>query len=906
MPDRPTPKVLLLGWDAADWEHIQPLLEQGQLPALQRLIENGVHGNLATLQPILSPMLWNSIATGKQPWKHGVHGFIEPDPHNGGARPWSSHSRKAKALWNILTQRGLRTNVINWWASHPAEPVNGCVVSHTFGGTRKDHAGTWKAPSGAIHPADRAAALAENKVFARELTAEELLPFVPRGAEIDQDNDERLSTLADNVAEMLTTHSVATAVMEREPWDFMAVYFTAIDHFSHAFMPYHPPRLPWVPERDFELYKDVIAGAYRFHDLMLQRYMDLAGPDATIVLCSDHGFHSRQLRPAAVPNEPAGAAFWHRKFGIFAACGPGIQRGGKVFGASLLDIAPTILALFGLPAGEDMDGRVLGEIFVTPPAAGTIPSWESEPGDYGALPPEEAPADPAENEELMRQFVALGYIEAPGATKEEQGEAASIEATYNLARNLNWCSRHDEAIPLLLDLVHRSPWESRFIAQLARCAVAAGNFRMARRIVESAWDLSDTRDPLPHIIMADILTADGETAAACDLLRRLESTLWHPTVLNQMARHLLRFHHSSDAERLFRKSLRIHEDNAEAWEGLSIVHCRQGRNQEAADAALKATSLIFRLPKAHLSLGIALARSGDVPSALTALRHAVHFDPDLFQAHRWLALLLGYAAGDKEAAAVHRREAARIRDTALRQKIRRFSAADTEWALPEFPDEATRALLLAEKRPPPESPAILSGKTFTLVSGLPRSGTSLMMQMLAAAGLPPMTDGERSADTDNPEGYYEWEAIKGIGSDPGLLHTPDLEQKAIKVISMLLPQLPYQHRYRIIFMHRPVEQVAASQQKMVQHRGTEGAGLDSTGLAASLAAHRDKVLTWLRKHPRAELLEVDYPALIADPAPWVEKLRAFLSPELLPRPEDMTAAVKPSLFRNRSTPAPAH
>lgn len=903
MPDATASrKLLLLGWDAADWEHIEPLLDAGKLPALRRLIENGVSGNLATLQPILSPMLWNSVATGKQPWKHGVHGFIEPDPHGGGARPWGSRNRTGKALWNILTQRGLRTNVINWWASHPAEPVNGCIVSNTFGGTRRDHAGNWKVPGGAVHPADRAPALAENKVFARELTAEELLPFVPRGAEIDQDNDDRLSLLADCVAEMLTTHATATAVMEREPWDFMAVYFTGIDHFSHSFMSYHPPRLPWVPERDFELYKDVIAGAYQFHDLMLQRYVDLAGPDATIILCSDHGFHSRQLRPAVVPNEPAGAAYWHRRFGIFVASGPGIERGKKVFGASLLDIAPTILTLFGLPYGEDMDGRVLAEIFTAPPAVRTVPSWETEPGEYGALPPEQAPADPAENEELMRQFVALGYIEAPGDTKEEQAASADIEAKYNLARNLNWCARHDEAVPLLLELVRRSPWETRFIAQLARCAVAAGNFTMARRIVESAYDLATTSDPLPRIIMADILTASGDAAAACALLLEMEPGITQPAALNQMARHLLRFHHSDDAERLFRKALRVHEDNAEAWEGLSMVHCRKGRNQEAAEAALKATGLIFRMPKAHLSLGIALARSGDVPGALAALRHAVHFNPDLFQAHRWLALLLGYAAGDREAASHHRREAARIRDTAARQKARRCTAVDAAWDLPDFPNEAERARILSEKRPPRESAAILSGKTFTIVSGLPRSGTSLMMQMLAAAGLPAMTDGERMADTDNPEGYYEWEAIKAIGHDPAMLHTPGLEQKVIKVISMLLPQLPYQHRYRVIFMNRPVEQVAASQQKMVQHRGTDGAALDSTALAASLADHRDKVLTWLRRHPRVELLEVDYPALIADPASWVENIAAFLGPELLPHPKQMTAAVKPALFRNRSQP----
>ena len=129
-------KVLLIGWDAADWEHITPLLEEGLMPTLDAFINRGVMGNLATLQPILSPMLWNSVATGKLADKHGIHGFVEPDPVNGGARPYTSTSRKCKALWNILSQSGLRSNVVGWWASHPAEPINGTVVTNAFGGVK--------------------------------------------------------------------------------------------------------------------------------------------------------------------------------------------------------------------------------------------------------------------------------------------------------------------------------------------------------------------------------------------------------------------------------------------------------------------------------------------------------------------------------------------------------------------------------------------------------------------------------------------------------------------------------------------------------------------------------------------------------------------------------------------------
>ena len=105
--------------------------------------------------------------------------------------------------------------------------------------------------------------------------------------------------------------------MECEPWDFTAVYYDGIDHFSHAFMPYHPPKLEWIQEEDFAMYKEVVKGGYRFHDMMLERLLDLAGPDTTVILCSDHGFESGSQRPRGTPREPAGPAAWHRQYGIF-------------------------------------------------------------------------------------------------------------------------------------------------------------------------------------------------------------------------------------------------------------------------------------------------------------------------------------------------------------------------------------------------------------------------------------------------------------------------------------------------------------------------------------------------------------------------------------------------------------
>ena len=137
-----------------------------------------------------------------------------------------------------------------------------------------------------------------------------------------------------------------------------------------------------------------------------------------------------------------------------------------------------------------------------------------------------------------------------------------------------------------------------------------------------------------------------------------------------------------------------------------------------------------------------------------------------------------------------------------------------------------RLKILNQERPLPAAEKEKSGKSFVLVSGLPRSGTSLMMQMLVAGGMSIVTDEKRVADIDNPKGYYEWEELKRIAEKPELLDGEGMDHKAIKCLSMLLRQMPPQHDYKVIFMTRPIEEIVASQAKMIQHLETEGAKLE--------------------------------------------------------------------------------
>jgi hypothetical protein len=219
--------------------------------------------------------------------------------------------------------------------------------------------------------------------------------------------------------------------------------------------------------------------------------------------------------------------------------------------------------------------------------------------------------------------------------------------------------------------------------------------------------------------------------------------------------------------------------------------------------------------------------------------------------------------------------------------------------LPEIPPREERLATLMKERPDPKAQEEKSGKTFVIVSGLPRSGTSLMMQMLEAGGLPPITDKVRAADMDNPRGYYEWEGIKQIAKRPELLDDAQVEGRAIKCISMLLPALPMKHQYKVIFMMRPIAEVMESQQAMTSRLGTTGASLDRDQLERGLRAHREEMRRWGKTAPDVEWLEVRYPALVRDPAPVIAELMEFLGAERLPNEKAMAVVIDPALYRSK-------
>ncbi len=184
----------------------------------------------------------------------------------------------------------------------------------------------------------------------------------------------------------------------------------------------------------------------------------------------------------------------------------------------------------------------------------------------------------------------------------------------------------------------------------------------------------------------------------------------------------------------------------------------------------------------------------------------------------------------------------------------------------------------------------------TIVSGLPRSGTSMMMKMLEAGGLPPLTDHIRMADADNPKGYYEFERVKQLPKGD-VAWLPDAQGKVVKVIAALLPSLPGGYDYRVIFMQRAMPEVLASQRQMLIRRGEDPDKIPDAVMAQLFEKHLRQVDDWIKQQPYVARLDVNYNEMLKNPQPFVEQVDAFLGHQL--DRAKMAAVVDPSLHRQR-------
>lgn len=632
-------RVLLIGWDAADWKFINPLLDQGLMSNLESLVNRGAVGNLATLRPSLSPILWTSIATGKTADKHGVTGFVEPAP-GGGVRLFSSTSRRTKAIWNILSQNRLRSIVIGWYASHPAEPILGtCVSSSFFDGPPADQRQPWDVAAGSVHPATLAPVISHLRVHPAELSRDDLRRMIPEIDQIDPGTDARPGKLAEALARTVSVHSVATGAMEAEPWDFLAVYYDALDVVGHLFMPFHPPRHPAVAERDFQRYQHVMRELYLFYDQMLGRLLQIAGDETTVILVSDHGFHSDHLRPANPQPSESEAATWHRHYGVLAMRGPRLIEDERIYGATLLDIAPTVLTLLDLPVGLDMDGRPLLQAFSDPPAnLKTVSSWDQQPGDAGMHPAELQQAE-TESREAIAQLVALGYLPAETSESQKAAEIAAAESKFNLAIVHSSHGRSEQAMHLLEELHASNPESPRYALALAKVCANLQLHPRSREIVEGL-EARGLRSAEGDLLIGAALFNEGRRDESLERLEQAQSLYPpNPRLLGLIGNVRLTQGDWPRAAAAFGDALRLDDDDPHAHNGLARAALQLGDHESAAEHALRAIGLLYFFPQAHYHLGMAFKGLGEPDRAIRSLGIAVTQSPGFRDAHAELARL---------------------------------------------------------------------------------------------------------------------------------------------------------------------------------------------------------------------------------------------------------------------------
>ncbi|MFM7058032.1 MAG: alkaline phosphatase family protein [Planctomycetota bacterium] len=916
MLERPVPKIVLIGWDAADWKIADPLLAAGKMPNLQRLIASGARGNLTTLSPALSPMLWTSIATGKRPFRHGILGFTEPDPGTPcGVRPVSARSRSTRALWNILQLAGMRSNVTAWWPSFPAEPISGCMVAGEFLDPPPPGQQGWCVPSGSVHPRRLIESLREIRLHPEELDESILQMFIPDFRKLDPAHP-LLSKLAAALAQAVSVQAAATALMQLEPARLNAVYFNAIDQICHQFIRFHPPKPAWIHDADFRMFSGVVEAVYRFHDLMLGYIMHLAGHDSVILLVSDHGFHCDHRR---VPDTAGigGPATEHRRQGMLVISGPGIRAGETLRGASILDITPTILHLLNLPVGSDMDGVPMLNALEDSAPVKTIPSWDVLEGEDGSLPPEDE-TDAQPTAAAMDRLIELGYVAAPTGEARHDYEVCLREREYNLA--LAWldASCPVNAASILEPLVENHPDETRFrftlvqtLQALGRTEDAAGFLQQATISDASSAIHADSQRPTGHagpafspalaeyLRAGQLLSAGQFKEALAPLQNALRQSPANTLLLARLGVVQARLRNYPEANDAFRKVLTIEPDNINALLGMARSMLASRNPGQALHYALDAIELQHCTADAHYLLAVALIRLRRPMEAVEALKMTIALNPAHLTALQRLATLVENRLDDHAWAARLRSQIEEVREQFQTRAVsppqlknlrpvRRFAVAASRPAIEQHPE-------LPRTLPRPLRESIL------VVSGLPRSGTSMMMQVLKAGGVSVVADEFRPADESNLAGYHEDQRVTRLHLDNSWI--PSIKGRAVKIVAPLVRYLPLvpDLSYGVILMLRDIPEILRSQQDMLTRLGHAPDSLAAEQIAAAWREQL-KTLRRLLAARNIPVLPLEYRLCLLDPHGTAEAVRRFINAPL--DTLAMAQVIQPALARQTRIETP--
>ncbi len=648
-------RILLIGLDGADWSMLGPLVASGRVPHLARLVREGAWGKLRSYDPMYSPLLWTTVATGKAPDKHGIADFLVKDARLGTRRPISSDFRKVKALWNILGDFDVSSGWIAWWASYPAEPVRGVLVTELVAHSvvrsgpevAAERAGL-TSPPGYLH--ERADLLVPPSALDRSEVAR-LFPVDAsefraaqeraRADEPEPDNSKAppdpLVHAIKLLCAMRTYHNLALDLL-RQDLPVVAVYYEGIDMMGHRFQHYLPPKMAMVSDEEFRRFHDAVPGYYESQDEMIGELVAAAGPGATTIVVSDHGFAVGDDRPTdIVPYTTGQPAEWHRPWGIWIVHGPGI-RPRAAGPASLYDVAPTLLHLAGLPLASDMPGRVLDAVRAASGRAapsGPIRSYELVGTSLDRRVGAEIDAEAAA--EMLANLKALGYVGGTASLAAGGGVSSAAEtgdASTQVFYHRNLATYHvkqgelEDAERELLLANERQPFPKTY-AMLSEVRAAEGRLADAAAALEDGWaTIPEQMDPHTVLWIVELQLRLGDGAAARAAASRHAA---HLTPAVRTAIEARQLDEQGDVERaagLYEQALG--EDPLLVQAMLRLHAIRRAHGEVARMEPLLAAG-IAREPRSdlyHNLLGEILRDRGDVRAALEHFRRATDLVPE--------------------------------------------------------------------------------------------------------------------------------------------------------------------------------------------------------------------------------------------------------------------------------------
>jgi tetratricopeptide (TPR) repeat protein len=412
------PPVIFIGLDGADWALLDQYIASGVMPTLRKLVTEGSSGTLKTIHPALSPLIWNTMVTGVPPLEHGVLDFLRVNPVSRQREPITSDERKAPAVWNMATSAGKRVGALGFWATYPAEAVNGLLVSDrlfTFLYSESEP------PPGVVNPHDYDGWARDTlKRVEKQVDYALLREYLPWLTESDYQTAAAARDPYTNPVGALRRVLVETRVYDTlaREWfaktkpDLMLVYIQGTDTIGHVFAPYAPPRQPAVSPADFDKFGMVPERYFAGIDRLLEEYAQLAEANGgVLVLGSDHGFKWGEGRPTTLSSfANATAAKWHTDDGIFLLWGKDVRPSqGHAGEGGVAQICATLLALAGIPPAANVAG---------PPLPGS-PSADGTPVDYNAhytpaavVSGAASAAQSKVDQETVEKLRALGYIGA--------------------------------------------------------------------------------------------------------------------------------------------------------------------------------------------------------------------------------------------------------------------------------------------------------------------------------------------------------------------------------------------------------------------------------------------------------------------------------------------------------------